>query len=586
MEKVKVFHVGNKKGLRKLIKLLDKQGVNHTLTKKTKVNKHYGIEYTIKNGVIALIEHVKVIELMQAAKKAAQYITFKNIIKMAKKNGKGNVKVAQNNNNGGNNAYASIEAAAMLTTTGGSSMDRNHQVDLLKITHERFFLDEKAAEHTGFPQGAIDKINHINALGIAVCVCNEVKYGSSDFAVVIRKAALPELTEALKEIGVSFDNTKLLPSKDDTDAVEVTASAVQVSEETSKKLEEDAKARAATAGKVFDPTKIKDEEELKEALSGFLAMNRDSKLMDSIMQCVDFYKLYRSVEAKRAIDSAEKTLKNTKDKKYKENAEKALASAKNDMERLKNMNFHDTFRKIVELTGRVGTLTYGMGAHFFNVTATSGSPVSAFCELRDHSTDKNTGVCKYTDDQIADAVKCLVIIGADDVRSKSKTLLEAENKLPEKDRVKEHIDAANKNIAFADNATASVLAAPGEFVENLKKNFLEGNNFAKKTVIAIKRAYYRDVTPEMMAKVKPDSMLDNATQHAGIISNLFRNPSDPLVGYAKENIIDLEFKTDEEIKAEEEAVAKAAKEAAEKKAAEDKKKEAKGIAKAKEKAKK
>lgn len=499
---------------------------------------------------------------------------------MAKKNGKGNVKVAQNNNNGGNNADAAVEAAAMLTTTGGSSMDRNHQVDLLKMAHDRFFLDEKAAEHTGFPQGTIDKLNHINALGIAVCVCNEVKYGTSDFAVVIRKSALPELTEALKEIGVSFDDTKLLPSKDDAEAIEVTASAVTVSEETAKSLDKDAKARAATAGKVFDPTKIKDEEELKEALSGFLAMNRDSKLMDSIMQCVNFYKSYRSIEAKHAIDSAEKTLKNTKDKKYKENAEKALASAKNDLERIKNMNFHDTFRKIVELTGRVGTLTYGIGAHFFNVTATSGSPVSAFCELRDHSTDKNTGVCKYTDDQIADAVKCLVIIGADDVRSKGKILLEAENKLPEKDRVKEHIDVANKNIAFADKATAAVLAAPGKFVENLKKNFLEGNNFAKKTVIAIKRAYYRDVTPEMMAKVKSDSMLDNATQHAGIISNLFRNPSDPLVGYAKENIIDLEFKTDEEIKAEEEAVAKAAKEATDKKATEDKKKKAKGKAKA------
>ena len=580
MEKVKVFHVGNKKGLRKLIKLLDEQGVNHTLTKKTKVNKHYGIEYTIKNGVIALIGHAKVIELTKAAKKAAQYITFKNIIKMAKKNGKGNVKIAQNNNNGGNNADAAVEAAAMLTTTGGSSMDRNHQIDLLKMAHERFFLDEKAAEHTDFPQGTIDKLNHINALGIAVCVCNEVKYGTSDFAVVIRKSALPELTEALKEIGVSFDDKKLLPSKEDAEAVEVTAPAVTVSEETSKKLEEDAKARAATAGKVFDPTKIKDEKELKEALSGFLAMNRDSKLMDSIMQCVNFYKSYRAIEAKRAIVSAEKTLKETKDKEYKANAEKALISARNDMERLKNMSFHDTFRKIVELTGRVGTLTYGIGAHFFNVTATSGSPVSAFCELRDHSTDRNTGVCKYTDDQIADAVKCLVIIGADDVRSKGKALLEAENKLPEKDRAQDHIDTANKNIAFADKATAAVLAAPGEFVENLKKNFLDGNNFAKKTVIAIKRAYYRDVSPEMMAKVKPDSMLDNATQYAGIISNLFRNPSDPLVGYAKENIIDLEFKTDEEIKAEEEAVVKAAKEAAEKKAAEDKKKEAKGKAKA------
>ena len=481
-----------------------------------------------------------------------------------KKNNKGNVKVAQNNNNGGDNGVNSaVEAAAMLTTAGGASMDRNRQVDLLKMAHERFFLDENAAEHTGFPQGTIDKLNHINALGIAVCVCNEVKYGTSDFAVVIRKSALPELTEALK-----------------AEAVEVTAEAVKVSEETSKKLEEDANARAETAGKVFDPTKIKDEEELKKALSGFLAMNRDSKLMDSIMQCVNFYKAYRSIEAKRAIESAEKTLKETKDKEYKANAEKALASAKNDLERIKNMSFHDVFHEVVNFTGRVGTLTYGIGAHLFNVTATSGSPVSAFCELRDHATDKKTGVCKYTDNQIADVVKSLVIIGADEVREKGTALLEADSKLPEKDRVKEHVEVANKNIAFADKATAAVLAAPGSFVESLKQNFLDGNNFAKKTVISIKRAYYRDVAPEMMAKVKPDSMLDNATQYAGIISNLFRNPSDPLVGYAKENIIDLAFKTDEEIKAEEEAVAKAAKEAADKKAAEDKKKAAKGKTKA------
>ena len=88
---------------------------------------------------------------------------------MAKKNNKGNVKIAQNNNNGVDNGVNSaVDAAAMLTTAGGASMDRNHQVDLLKMAHERFFLDENAAEHTGFPQGTIDKLNHINALGIAV----------------------------------------------------------------------------------------------------------------------------------------------------------------------------------------------------------------------------------------------------------------------------------------------------------------------------------------------------------------------------------------------------------------------------------
>ncbi len=68
----KIFHVGNKKGLRKLIKLLDQQGVKHDLTIKSKINKHYGIEYVIEHGKIQLMSHAKVIELIKAVKKAAQ----------------------------------------------------------------------------------------------------------------------------------------------------------------------------------------------------------------------------------------------------------------------------------------------------------------------------------------------------------------------------------------------------------------------------------------------------------------------------------------------------------------------------------
>lgn len=67
----KIFHVGNKKGLRKLIKLLDQQGVKHDLTKKSKINKHHGIEYVVENGKIQLMSHAKVIELVKAVKKAA-----------------------------------------------------------------------------------------------------------------------------------------------------------------------------------------------------------------------------------------------------------------------------------------------------------------------------------------------------------------------------------------------------------------------------------------------------------------------------------------------------------------------------------
>lgn len=68
----KIFNVGNKKGLRRLIRMLDQQGVKHNLTKKTKINKHYGIEFFIENDKIQLVLHAKVTELISAAKKAAQ----------------------------------------------------------------------------------------------------------------------------------------------------------------------------------------------------------------------------------------------------------------------------------------------------------------------------------------------------------------------------------------------------------------------------------------------------------------------------------------------------------------------------------
>lgn len=508
---------------------------------------------------------------------------------MAKKNKNAQVKPAQvttqeNNAQAQVNANQSALDAMMITTLGKSSMDRNHQVDLLKMAHERFFVDQDAVAHTGFSQEVIDKLNHINALGIATVYANEINSGNSDFAIILRTAALPELKEAFAEIGVSLDNTKLLTTtatSSDEGTVSVPAAAITVSEETKESLSKDAAALSKTAGKVYDPTKIKDEEELKTVLSSFLALNNDSKLMDSVSKCISFYSAWAQVQANRKIDSAEDALKNAKDKENKNNAEKALASAKAELKSIKEMSKSETFRKIVGITGRTGTLVYGLGSHMFNVTATSGTPVSAFCELYAHSTDKTTGKCKYSNDEIADVIKCIVSIAADEVRAKGQALIDAENKLPEKDRVKDHIETGNKNIKYAERALACLSNAPSDFVSNLSENFKSGDNFAKKTVLSIKRAFYNDVVPEMMAKVKIDSMLANCTQYAGIISNLFRNPSDPIAGVSKGNIIDLEFKTDEEIKSEEEAVAAEAKKAAEEKSKEDAKKAAKGKAKAK-----
>lgn len=501
---------------------------------------------------------------------------------MANKN-KAQVKPAKNTQITESQANQSTLEAMMNTTLGNSSLDRNHQVDLVKMMHERCFLDPNAADHTGLSQESIDKMNHINFLGMVTIYANEINSGNSDFAIILRKAALPEFKEACAELNIKLDETKLLPDNKNTDAgnISIPAVAVEVSEETKKSLTKDAEILNKTAGKTYDPTKIKDEDELKTVLSSFLALNNDSKLMDSVSKCISFYSAWAKIQANRKVDSAEETLKNTKDKDYKASAEKSLADAKAELESIKNMSKSDIFRKVVKITGRVGTLVYGLGAHLFNVTAASGSPVSAFCELYAHSTDKKTGKCKYSDDEIANVIKCIVSIAADEVLSKGRALIDNENKLPEKDRVKAHIETGEKNIKYAERVLACISNAPSDFVSNLSENFKNGDNFAKKTVISIKRAFYHDVVPEMMAKVKIDSMLANCTQYAGVISNLFRNPSDPIAGVAKSNIIDLEFKTDDEIKAENDAAAVEEKKAAEKKAKEDEKKAIKGKAKSK-----
>jgi hypothetical protein len=477
---------------------------------------------------------------------------------MAKNNKKGGVKSAQVEtvNEVVEATVEQVKATTQPTTTTSTTMDRNHQVDMLKIMHETFHPshDPDAAAHTGFSQETVDKMNRLKALGIAVVFGQEVAFGNSDFAMILRKADLPELKEAMVEIGMKLDETKLLAAKETGDAndVKVPSTAIEVSEETKERLKKDAEATKASQGKVYDPTKIKDDTELKEALSGILAINRDEKLIDSIYKAISFWLAYQKVKANKAND-------------------------KDRIQELNSMSNVDIFQEVVNLTGRTGTLCYGLANHIFMQTAATGSPVSAWCCLYSSSINKETGICKYANEELADIIKCLVMYEANNIRAKAQATIEAENKLAEKDRVQSHIDTANKNIAYADKAAQAVVCAPSEFVSTLKEKYLTKDNFAHKTVICIKKAFYSDIDAEKMSTVKMDSFLNNCANYAGIISNLFRDPGNQLEGYSAEKSDHLEFKTAEEIEAEKTEAAKAEAEAAANKAKEDEAKKAAGL---------
>ena len=111
----------------------------------------------------------------------------------------------------------------------------------------------------------------------------------------------------------------------------------------------------------------------------------------------------------------------------------------------------------------------------------------------------------------------------------------------------------------------------------MKQKYLEKDNFAIKTVICLKKAFYSNVSDEEMSRVKIDSLLDNCTQYAGVISNLFRDPGNQISGDAVSNADHLEFKTHEEVSEEKLAEEKAAAEAAEKKAKENEAKKQAGL---------
>lgn len=498
---------------------------------------------------------------------------------MSKTNKKGGVKAAQTNENNAANSQNELIAAMARTTMGSSSMDRNHQVDLLKMIHDRCFLDQEAVKHTGLSEENIEKINHVNFLGMMAVCANEIHSGNSDFAMTVRKAALPELMEACAEMGITIDETKLIEKKPDNGAVavEVPSNAVIISEETKKNLDDDKKAIEATQGKIYDPTKIKDDNELKEALAGLLAVSREEKFIDSVYKAISFWLAYQKIVANRNLTTAKDTLSKTKDAKYKESAQKAVSDAEARIKELNSMSNSDVFQEITNLTGRVGTLGYGIANHVVLQTASTGSPISAFCCLHSASIDKKTGVCKHSDEELADIVKCLVKFEANNIRSKALAKIEEENALPEKDRVQDHIDTANKNIKFADKAMEAITNAPVDFVTSLKEKYLDGDNFARKTVISIKKAYYRNIPEDKMKTVKIDSLLDKCTQYAGVISNLFRDPGNQLAGYSLEAVEHLEFKTEEELAEEAKAAEKKAAEVAEEKKKQDEAKKKAGL---------
>ncbi len=445
-----------------------------------------------------------------------------------------------------------LQQAGKATTMGSTSMDRNHQVDLMKMMHETFRMDPDAAKHTGFSPDSVNRINQLTAMGMVTIYATEVAFGNSDFAIRLRTADLPAFKEMAAQIGVKIDETKFLPSPENSEVsvAESAKEAIEVSEETKEELKKDADIQKKNAGKTFDVANM-DDTGLKDALEYFMTTHQGEMIMENLNKAVNIYRAYNK---KKNPDQAK---------------------------HFDDMPTSDVFQEILNLTGRVGILASGIGQYAYMVTAQTGSPAAAFCSLRNASIARDTKEQKFTDIEIADMTRMLVIARANFVISENQKNLDSFKaaKKPDEDKIKiieANIKRAQSVIDLVNNPSADYT---NKFAEAYKSDDQKTRMLTHKTLKSVINCYKPEISNEKLGIAKVDSLLATTTQYLGYITNLFRTPDNQLSGYGLDSIPEILFKSDEELAEEKKAAEEDAKKAAEQKAKEDAKKAAIGKAK-------
>lgn len=420
-----------------------------------------------------------------------------------------------------------LEKLAAAAKEGGS-LDLNRTMDMIRVQHETFRMDPKAAERTGMSQESIDAINRINAIEQVAFMATVVTLDNTPFAVTMRAAQLPAILEAAAALGITIDQ-KALPAPDDKGNVTMLPGNIVVPEE---KKDEIKKEVAAEKRKVeLDPTKITSEQQLKDTLLHILVKgNGTENFYEKVASAINFYESYLSIQASKS-----------------ENKDEELA-------KLKERSRCDFLTDISHLLGKCTFTISGMAKFLFEHTEKTKSPVVAFCTFRKASLNKKTGMPQIDDTLVADIVKVLIRWYADteitttqeviagferdieslkkDEKKNAEAIKQGAQKIA---HAKKHIDDIEKVVTYCNMPSKSVVE---EFEAAYTDNKSEGFKNARMIGSKIVDCYYPGVD---IKGVKPESLMHNMKQYIGVICNMFLPPLEQMTDYSEANFTELEF---------------------------------------------
>ena len=415
-----------------------------------------------------------------------------------------------------------------LAGTTSSKLDANHRVDLLKLADGIFRQDTNA--ESKFTLEIRESVNAIVAAGVIAALADEAVYGDSTFSAVLNHTMYPQLVVAAKEMGVTLPNIKALPTNKDGNVV-VESDKIKVSKAAKEQIAQE----HAIEDEVpeLDPVKVAamSEDDLKKALQYLLIVGpKKSNIKTTLTNVVDFMRTYRMTMADKAENAAEAKLKFD--------------------DYTVDQWLMDAFSYV-----KPTFLLHGIGRGLITMASLDKSPISSFCILRKSLTDPETKKPVWDDQSIADAVKAIIYLVANNSIADEQKNLDALDK-----KAKDYKDVSEKyknSIQHYKDVLGYVTNPDPEIITGLiEKMDVDKDPIAQKIYGRIKDQYYPD-----SARGGFKNIDYNIVQRAGIIVNMFKPIMDRTDTYREQNIQELVAYTPEEIKAMREAEAKAAAEA-------------------------
>lgn len=395
------------------------------------------------------------------------------------------------------------------------NLDANRTSDTLTTLRMMWHDDPNAAQRYHVSNETVEGINRIVAIGAVALLAHDVVTGKNEFAQKMKASELQTFIAACEELNITL-NPKLLPvTKNPDEVVVVSSKALEMSEETKNEIAREAAAAEKEVAK--SPADIKSEEELKDTLLHFLSEVKNG--YEKFATVIPFYRAYRKIQA---------------------------GDDKEKLDKINEQTDVETLREITKLVGKCPFTLNGQGHFMLMQTRLYKSPVPAYCNFRNASRNRKTGVYAISDEECASYVRVLIewVISTEIANLKasieaSKANIKAlskDKKANEKaiEAENEKIQKKEETIKQYEGEVMSILNNPSaDFAENIVKLKREKDTNMLRAWGVIVNSY----VDYNFKEVNQEDLDHNVQQWAGIITNYFRPVSEQLSNYSVANII-------------------------------------------------